>query len=139
MLMRRLLPLLLLLAVAACDSNESDFERESRRFEDRGGRTTVCPAGLEGCTDTASASSTVLVAYEGRLTDGQVFDSSEATEFPVQGVIPGFRDAIIGMRIGESKTVTIPPELAYGANPPRGSIIPPNATLIFDIELLGVR
>ena len=131
--MRRLLPLSLvfLFVAAACDS--TDDPRDG--FD---GRTTVCPEGLEGCTDTASASSTVLVAYEGRLTDGTVFDSSEGAVLPLSGVIPGFRDAIIGMRIGESKTATIPPEQAYGADPP-GSVIPPNATLIFDIELLGVR
>ncbi len=108
------LSLIALLPLAACDSN-----------------------------DVAEASSTVTVAYEGRLEDGTVFDQSDRTTFSLTRVIPGFRDGIVGMRIGETKTLTIPPEEAYGAegvvNPDTGEvIIPPNATLIFEVTLLGV-
>ena len=112
------LVLIPLLALAACDSDDA--------------------------SDVASASSTVTVAYEGRLVDGTVFDESERATFSLNRVIPGFRDGIIGMRVGESKTLTIPPEEAYGeagvTDRNTGEvIIPPNATLIFEVTLLSVR
>ena len=88
--------------------------------------------------DVARATDTVTVAYEGRLEDGTVFDRSDRATFPLQRVIPGFRDGIVGMRVGESKTITVPPEQGYGAAglPP---VIPPNATLIFDVTLLAIE
>ena len=98
----------------------------------------ACDSDTEERT-VARSGDTVMVAYEGRLTDGRVFDRSSSARFPLNDrVISGFRDAVIGMRVGESKTVTIPPDQAYGANPPLGSIIPPDATLIFDITLLDI-
>ena len=97
-----------------------------------------CGGGSEGGSEgPAEAGSTVTVAYEGRLTDGTVFDASPRTTFSLGQVIPGFRDGIVGMRVGESKTITVAPEDGYGAAPPPG--IPPNATLVFDVTLLGVR
>ncbi len=96
----------------------------------------ACDSADEG---VAQANSTVTVAYEGRLTDGMVFDRSTRATFPLRDVIPGFRDGIIGMAVGETKTFTIPPDQAYGANPPRGSIIPPNAALTFEVTLLGIQ
>lgn len=110
--MRRLALLLLVLTVAACDSSEDDVAR---------------------------ANSTVTVAYEGRLEDGTVFDRSNGATFSLRGVIPGFRDGIVGMAVGETRTFEVPPEDGYGANPPSGSLIPPNATLIFEVTLLGVQ
>ena len=108
------LSLIALLSLAACDSNDSDD-------------------GIAG------ASSTVTVAYEGRLEDGTVFDQSESATFSLTRVIPGFREGIVGMRVGETKTFSVAPEDGYGQNPPPNSGIPPNATLIFEVTLLGVR
>jgi len=84
----------------------------------------------------------VNVQYTGWLTDGCVFDSSysrgAAATFPVGGVIPGFRDAILGMQVGGQRRVMIPPDQGYGAAG-AGAAIPPNATLVFDIVLEGVQ
>ncbi len=80
----------------------------------------------------------VCVHYTGWLSDGSEFDSSygrgEATGFSVGGVIPGFRDAILGMSAGGQRRVEIPADQAYGAAG-AGGVIPPNATLVFDIVL----
>jgi len=96
---------------------------------------TACDSSDE----VATATSTVTVAYQGRLEDGTVFDQSSGATFSLRNVIPGFRDGIVGMQVGDSKTLTIAPEDGYGANPPPGSGIPPNATLIFDVTLLAIR
>lgn len=109
---RRLAPFLLLaLTLAACDSSASEF---------------------------VEANSTVTVAYEGRLANGTVFDSSQESTFSLNGVIPGFRDGLIGMAVGEEKTFDIPPDQAYGAagRPPT---IPPNATLTFYVRILAIQ
>ena len=110
--MRYALPLLLLLTLplAACDSNDDDV---------------------------VTLNSTVVLAYEGRLENGTVFDSSDRATFPIAGTIDGFRDNVLGMRVGETKTFTVPPEEGYG-NQQVGSI-PPNSTLIFDVEVLDIR
>ena len=86
----------------------------------------------------------VAVHYAGTLEDGTEFDNSfkrgEPIEFPLgQGaVIPGWDEGIALLKVGDKARLTIPPELAYGANG-AGSVIPPNATLIFDVELMGIR
>ncbi|WP_412069222.1 FKBP-type peptidyl-prolyl cis-trans isomerase [Rubrivirga sp. IMCC43871] len=82
----------------------------------------------------ATATSTVVVDYEGRLEDGTVFDGGEGVEFPLDRVVPGFQEGITGMRVGESKTIVMPPEMGYGAQGVPG-VIPPNATLTFDVTL----
>ncbi len=85
--------------------------------------------------------------YTGRLEDGTIFDSNVLPEFGhvepfnftlgAGQVILGWDEGLAGMKIGEKKTLTIPPEKGYGANG-NGSI-PPNATLVFDVELLDIR
>ena len=87
---------------------------------------------------------TIAVHYVGELTDGRVFDSSFdktyqpfVTTIGVGQVIKGWDEAFMGMKEGTHATLTIPPELAYGERG-GGNIIPPNATLIFDVELLEV-
>ncbi|MCH8116034.1 MAG: FKBP-type peptidyl-prolyl cis-trans isomerase [Chloroflexi bacterium] len=84
---------------------------------------------------------TVNVHYTGWLTDGCVFDTSysrgQVVSFPVGGVIPGFRDAILGMSVGGHRRVEIPPELGYG-DAGAGTAIPPGATIIFDIILESI-
>jgi FKBP-type peptidyl-prolyl cis-trans isomerase len=81
----------------------------------------------------------VLVHYEGRLPDGTIFDSSYArgqpAVFGVSDVIPGWSEALQLMKPGSKFRLTIPPGLAYGATG-AGGVIPPNAVLTFDVELL---
>jgi hypothetical protein len=85
-------------------------------------------------------SSSVNVFYVGRLTNGTVFDASQfhgsgPSTFSVSGVVPGFSEALKAMRNGDVFRVFIPAAQAYGGSPPSGSGIPPNADLIFDIQL----
>ncbi len=82
---------------------------------------------------------TVHVKYVGTLENGTQFDAREWAEFPLLGVVPGFAEGIRSMRVGGQRRLVIPPALGYGNNPPAGSGIPPGATLIFVVDLLGVR
>ena len=97
----------------------------------------------DGTGDLAEMGKAVSVHYEGQLTDGTVFDASkprgQAFQFTIGAgqVIQGWDQGVTGMRVGETRKLTIPPELAYGSSG-AGGVIPPNATLIFTIELLEV-
>jgi FKBP-type peptidyl-prolyl cis-trans isomerase len=98
---------------------------------------------IVGEGDLAEAGRTVSVHYTGWLTDGTKFDSSkdrnEPFDFPLgRGhVIKGWDVGVAGMKVGGSRKLTIPSEMGYGARG-AGGVIPPNATLIFDVELLAV-
>ena len=85
------------------------------------------------------------VQYTGKLEDGTIFDSTSKRgnmpfKFPVGTgkVIPGWDEAFLDMKVGEKRTLIIPPELGYGSRG-AGSLIPPNAYLIFDVELEGIN
>ena len=91
----------------------------------------------------AQSGKEITVHYTGWLTDGTQFDSSIDRKQPlsivlgVGQVIKGWDQGIEGMKIGGKRKLTIPPELAYG-NRAVGGVIPKNATLVFEVELLGV-
>jgi FKBP-type peptidyl-prolyl cis-trans isomerase len=98
--------------------------------------------------EAAKAGDIVSMNYTGRLENGTVFDSNVDPKFNhvepfiftlgAGQVISGWDKGIVGMKVGEKKTLTIPPEAAYGAAGISG-VIPPNATLIFDVELIGIK
>lgn len=96
----------------------------------------------EGTGPHPTASDTVTVHYTGTLLDGTVFDSSvsrgQPISFPLQGVIAGWTEGLQLMNVGSKFRFWIPPELAYGTRGAGNGVIPPNATLIFDVELLGI-
>jgi FKBP-type peptidyl-prolyl cis-trans isomerase len=97
-----------------------------------------------GDGDTAAPGDSVSVNYTGWLEDGTKFDSSldRGQPFPFvvgQGmVIPGWDEGVAGMRVGGKRRLIIPPDLGYGASG-AGGVIPPNATLTFEVELLEIK
>ncbi len=100
---------------------------------------TVVGEGAE-----AKAGQQVSVHYTGWLTNGSKFDSSKDRNDPfefslgMRQVIGGWDEGVQGMKIGGTRKLTIPPQLGYGARG-AGGVIPPNATLVFEVELLGLR
>jgi FKBP-type peptidyl-prolyl cis-trans isomerase FkpA len=96
-----------------------------------------------GSGATATSGKVVSAHYTGRFPDGRKFDSSYDTGLPIDfllgagKVIKGWDIGLEGMRVGGKRKLTIPPELAYGAR--GGGPIPPNATLVFDVELVAVK
>lgn len=106
------------------------------------------PSGLqykvlkEGDGPTPGPNDLVTVHYTGTLVDGTRFDSSvergEPAQIPVTGVIRGWSEALQKMKVGSKWQLFIPPDLGYGDSPRPGGPIPPNAALVFEVELLGV-
>ena len=96
---------------------------------------------IEGSGAMPTAADTVTVHYEGRLSDGSVFDSSrvrnEPASFPLSGVISCWTQGVAQMKVGGQATLVCPPEMAYGPNGIAGTI-PGGATLTFEVELLGI-
>lgn len=96
----------------------------------------------EGTGESPKATDTVKVHYRGTFADGKEFDSSykrgEPTEFPLNRVIPCWTEGVQRMRPGGKAKLTCPAAIAYGAAG-AGGVIPPNATLNFEIELISVR
>ena len=153
MVIKRALPFLALLLIAAligaCGSDDGDSGADG----DGGGS---CETGTEvevtegltytetecGDGDEAAVGDTVAVHYTGMLEDGTEFDSSEGGQpfkftIGTTPVIEGWDLGIPGMRVGGKRELTIGPDLAYG-EAGAGELIPPNSTLIFEVELVGI-
>jgi FKBP-type peptidyl-prolyl cis-trans isomerase FkpA len=96
----------------------------------------------DGKGKSPTAANTVEVNYRGTLTNGKEFDSSykrnQSISFPLSGVIPCWTEGVQMMKVGGKAKLVCPPELAYGARG-AGSDVPPNATLIFEVELLNIK
>ena len=113
-------------------------------------KTVTLPDGLKyidqvvGSGAQPQTGQTVSVHYTGRLTNGTKFDSSRDRQEPFQfalgagRVIKGWDEGVAGMKVGRQRTLIIPPQMGYGERG-AGGVIPPNATLIFDVELLDVK
>jgi peptidylprolyl isomerase len=110
---------------------------------------TKSPTGLyvkdvaPGSGPEATSGSTVAVHYTGRLADGNEFDSSRGKQpfsFRIDAgeVIAGWDEGVKGMKVGGKRLLVVPPQLGYG-DAGAGGVIPPNATLVFEVELLAVR
>lgn len=111
---------------------------------------TTTASGLQieeinvGTGATAESGQNVVVHYTGWLVNGNKFDSSKDRDDPFQfglgrrQVISGWDEGVAGMKVGGVRKLTIPPELGYGARG-AGGVIPPNATLVFEVELLDIR
>jgi FKBP-type peptidyl-prolyl cis-trans isomerase FkpA len=136
----------LVVGASGCGGSDSPSSPSSPSTQPRGEF-----AQLDIRVGTGTAASTgrsVLVSYTGWLYDparpeqkGTQFDSSPSFSFALGtgGVIRGWDLGVVGMRVGGLRRLTIPPELAYGSAGAGNGRIPPNATLVFDIELLNVQ
>lgn len=96
-----------------------------------------------GSGDEVAEGATITAHYVGIVArTGDKFDSSwdrgEPATFPLDGVIQGWSEGLVGMKVGGRRTLVIPAEMAYGANPPPGSGIPVNAALVFTVDLVSV-
>jgi FKBP-type peptidyl-prolyl cis-trans isomerase FkpA len=140
-MMKRLIPILALLAVAACSKNSNPTAPS----------TTTAPYSqtdlVVGTGATAAAGNNVTLAYTGWLHDstkpnakGTQFETGTYGPFVLGTgkVIRGWDQGIVGMRVGGQRRLVIPPDLAYG-NQSAGTSIPPNATLVFDVTLNAVQ
>lgn len=132
---------------AVADKNQREGQAFLARNKTRAGIKAL-PSGLQyevlraGNGASPKGNDKVKVHYEGSLLDGTVFDSSVKRKEPavlrVRGVIPGWTEALQLMKVGDKWRLYVPSELAYGAEG-AGRDIGPNATLVFEVELLGIE
>lgn len=126
---------------------KKDGENFSKNFLDCNEDAVLTDSGLVYCSMTdgegkqPTVENTVEVHYHGTLTDGTVFDSSvdrgQTISFPLGGVIKGWQEGLAMMKEGGKATLVIPSDIAYGENG-SGDVIPPGATLMFEVELFKV-
>src|SRR5690349_14964611 len=140
----------LLAAATDFDKRERDMSRSQGGPPPLDVQPTTTPSGLQladfvpGSGTEARLGQQVTVHYTGWLTNGTKFDSSRDRRDPFQftlgrgEVIKGWDQGVVGMRVGGRRRLIVPPDLGYGARG-AGGVIPPNATLIFDVELLAVQ
>ena len=144
------LTLLVVLGVASgCGNAEKPTTPSTSSPAKVNGQPTTTPSGLQyweivvGTGPAAVAGNVVKVHYTGWLTTGEKFDSSRDRgvpfTFPLGAgqVIKGWDEGLLGMQVGDKRKLTIPPDLAYGAEA-KGPI-PANSTLVFDVELVGLK
>jgi len=143
--MRSLLIFSVLTVSAACSVAESPEEHNRKVAEMSASVTSLQIEDTKvGSGTEAQPGQRVTVHYTGTLLDGTKFDSSRDRNEPFEfrlgagEVIPGWDQGVKGMKIGGTRKLTIPANMAYGSRG-AGGVIPPNAALKFDIELLGVR
>ena len=150
--MKILTAVLLLCLVVACRGGSDTSELpEGAPMADTGIKQLQKHDVKVGTGDEARAGRVVRVHYTGWLYDanqaeqrGQKFDSSKDSGQPFEftlgarEVIPGWDEGVAGMKVGGTRILTIPPDMGYGARG-AGGVIPPNATLVFEVELLGVK
>ncbi len=142
---RVLTALALLAAFAAAPALHAQTDVLAESAKEAG--AVVTPSGLvyrslkDGTGASPTAADRVGVHYRGTLPDGTEFDSSykrgNPAQFPLSGVIPCWTEGVQRMKVGGKAKLTCPPAIAYGARG-AGGVIPPNATLIFEVELLGI-
>jgi FKBP-type peptidyl-prolyl cis-trans isomerase len=138
------------LVLLACSVVAADDKKADPKADSKEGRTVTTASGLKytdekvGTGAEAKKGDTISVHYTGTLTDGTKFDSSRDRGQPFSfklgagKVIKGWDEGVAGMKVGGKRKLTIPPELAYGKRG-AGGVIPPDATLVFDVELLEVK
>lgn len=133
-------------------AENAKFLQESKKFLDENRNkegVVTLPSGLQyivltdGTGEKPLETDYVTTHYTGMTPDGKVFDSSvergEPVTFPLNGVIRGWTEALQLMKVGSKWRIFIPPDMAYGENPPPNSGIKPNQVLIFDVELIGIQ
>ena len=123
---------------------ENDFQVEEMELNNKENQDFKIEILKEGTGEEAENGKDVTVHYVGTLEDGTQFDSSIDRGSPFSfslgagQVIKGWDLGVLGMKVGEKRKLIIPSEFAYGETGAGGGLIPPNATLIFEVELLGV-
>jgi FKBP-type peptidyl-prolyl cis-trans isomerase FkpA len=133
--------------------SEQNSAAQQQQNPNAAGMTTPPGGGMQlksedlkvGTGAEATTGKTVSVHYTGWLTDGKEFDSSIKRGTPFEfrlgegGVIQGWDKGVVGMKVGGKRKLTIPPEMAYGERGAGNGLIPPNSTLVFEIELKAVN